>query len=113
MLINSMNKNIFYLLVIIFFLNSCQSVREGLTGSKRNQSDEFLVEKKNPLTLPPEFENLPVPNENSNEEEAVDEKDFDIRKLLGNLPKDESKKSGSNGLSESLESSILKKINKN
>ena len=106
-----MNKNIFYLLVIIFFLNSCQSVKDGLTGAKRNQSDEFLVEKKNPLTLPPEFENLPVPIENSKEE--VDEKDFDIRKLLGNLPKDESEKSGSNGLSESLESSILKKINKN
>ena len=106
-----MNKNIFYLIVIIFFLNSCQSVRDGLTGAKRNQSDEFLVEKKNPLTLPPEFENLPVPIENSKEE--VDEKDFDIRKLFGNLPKDESKKSGSNGLSESLESSILKKINKN
>ena len=106
-----MNKNIFYLIVIIFFLNSCQSVKDGLTGAKRNQSDEFLVEKKNPLTLPPEFENLPVPIENSKEE--VDEKDFDIRKLLGNLPKDESEKSGSNGLSESLESSILKKINKN
>ena len=106
-----MNKNIFYLIVIIFFLNSCQSVKDGLTGAKRNQSDEFLVEKKNPLTLPPEFENLPVPIENSKEE--VDEKDFDIRKLFGNLPKDESKKSGSNGLSESLESSILKKINKN
>ena len=43
----------------------------------------------------------------------IDEEDFDIRKLLGNLPKDESEKSGSNGLSESLESSILKKINKN
>ena len=106
-----MNKNIFYLIVIIFFLNSCQSFKDGLTGAKRNQSDEFLVEKKNPLTLPPEFENLPVPIENSKED--VDEKDFDIRKLLGNLPKDESKKSGSNGLSESLESSILKKINKN
>ena len=106
-----MNKNIFYLIVIIFFLNSCQSFKDGLTGAKRNQSDEFLVEKKNPLTLPPEFENLPVPIENSKEE--VDEKDFDIRKLLGNLPKDESEKSGSNGLSESLESSILKKINKN
>ena len=106
-----MNKNIFYLIVIIFFLNSCQSFKDGLTGAKRNQSDEFLVEKKNPLTLPPEFENLPVPIENSKEE--VDEKDFDIRKLLGNLPKDENEKSGSNGLSESLESSILKKINKN
>ena len=106
-----MNKNIFYLIVIIFFLNSCQSVKDGLAGKKRNQSDEFLVEKKNPLTLPPEFENLPVPIENSKEE--VDEKDFDIRKLLGNLPKDESEKSGTNGLSESLESSILKKINKN
>ena len=107
-----MNKNIFYLLVIIFFLNSCQSVKDGLTGAKRNQSDEFLVEKKNPLTLPPEFGNLPEPIE-SLKEEDIDEEDFDIRKLLGNLPKDESEKSGSNGLSKSLESSILEKINKN
>ena len=74
-----MNKNIFYLIVIIFFLNSCQSVKDGLAGKKRNQSDEFLVEKKNPLTLPPEFENLPVPIENSKQE--VDEKDFDISRL--------------------------------
>ena len=109
---SNMNKNIFYLLVIIFFLNSCQSVKDGLTGAKRNQSDEFLVEKKNPLTLPPEFENLPVPIENLKEED-INEEDFDIRKLLGNLPKDESEISGSNGLSKSLESSILEKINKN
>ena len=102
------------LVSLSLLLYSCGSVGDALQGKKRsNQSDEFLVEKKNPLTLPPEFENLPVPIENSNEEEVVDEKDFDIRKLLGNLPKDESEKSGSNGLSESLESSILKKINKN
>ena len=43
-----------------------------------------------------------MPIENSNEED-IDEKDFDIRKLL-DLPKDENEKSGSNGLSESLES---------
>jgi hypothetical protein len=32
-----------------------------LTGKKKTNSDEFLVKKKNPLSLPPEFEKLPEP----------------------------------------------------
>jgi hypothetical protein len=107
-----MNKFIFYFLTILFFLTSCQSFKDGLTGAKRNQSDEFLVEKKNPLTLPPEFERLPEPKWNLDEENNKEE-DLDIRKLLGKLPKNKTKQSSSTGLNKSLESSILKKINKN
>ena len=40
-----MNK--FVLLIFVStFLISCQSVKDGLTGVKRNNSDEFLIEKK-------------------------------------------------------------------
>ena len=60
-----MNK--FVLLIFVStFLISCQSVKDGLTGVKRNNSDEFLIEKKNPLTEPPEYGKLPTP-ENKNE----------------------------------------------
>ena len=41
--------NIFIIFSLILLLTSCQSARDGLTGGKRNNTDEFLVKKKNPL----------------------------------------------------------------
>ena len=40
----------------------CQNVKDGLTLQKRTGSDEFLVKKKNPLVLPPNFNELPIPS---------------------------------------------------
>ena len=51
------------ILIIFLFTNSCDSVRSALGGSKQNSSDEFLVEKKNPLSMPPDYQDLPIPNE--------------------------------------------------
>ena len=71
-----MHKKITYILLFIF-LSSCgdsfDSVKRGLTGAKKNSADEFLVKKKDPLILPPDYENLPVPDENkvSLEEESI------------------------------------------
>ena len=62
-----MHKKIIYILVLIYFVTSCadsfDSVKRGLTGSKRQSADEFLVKKKDPLILPQDFENLPTPDE--------------------------------------------------
>ncbi len=53
----------FVLIILLFnFLNSCGSVTEGFTLKKSNTGDEFLVEKKNPLVLPPNFNELPEPS---------------------------------------------------
>ena len=41
-----MLKNIFYLFIVLVFFNSCQSLKEGLTGQKKSNSDEFLIQKK-------------------------------------------------------------------
>ena len=60
-----MNK--FYLKSIIILIISnilfgCQSLKDGLEGNKKSKSaEEFLIEKKNPLVLPPDCGNLPVP----------------------------------------------------
>ena len=67
-------KNIFYFILILVALSACQRAKDGLTGKKKSNSDEFLVEKKNPLVLPPESDKLPEPKTsikevNSNEEE--------------------------------------------
>ena len=50
-----------FLLIIIISLYSCQSVKDALSGKKYESSDEFLVIKKNPLVLPPDFNALPKP----------------------------------------------------
>ena len=57
-----MYKKIF-LLILLISLYSCQSVKDALSGKKYESSDEFLVIKKNPLVLPPEFNTLPEPEE--------------------------------------------------
>ena len=60
-----MIKNKLTILIIILFsilLYACESARNAIGGKKRSeQSDEFLVEKKNPLAMPPDYEKLPTP----------------------------------------------------
>ena len=54
----------FYILIAIALLfSSCSSLKEGFTNQKKNNSDEFLVEKKSPLVMPPDYNELPIPNE--------------------------------------------------
>ena len=54
-----MDKKYFFI-VLLFFLCSCQNVKNALSGKKYENSDEFLVIKKNPLVLPPNFNDLPI-----------------------------------------------------
>ncbi len=60
--VKKMIRNIF-LLIIFISLYSCQSIKDGLSGKKYESSDEFLVIKKNPLVLPPDFNALPEPQD--------------------------------------------------
>ena len=91
------------ILIIIFFVTSCQSMKTAkktLTGEKEFSNDEFMVKKKNPLILPPDYENLPTPDE-----EAADKEEISIfEKTLGASIEDNPSKSSS------AEESILKKI---
>ena len=52
------------LIFLLLLLYSCGSVGEALQGKKRSeQGDEFLIDKKNPLAMPPDFDKLPKPGE--------------------------------------------------
>ena len=98
-----MYKKIIYIFSIISLLTSCgtfDSVKRGLTGEKANSVDEFFIEKKDPLILPPDFENLPTPDE----EIAEIEKNPVFENVLENSTEDDSSSSSS------AEGSILKKI---
>ena len=98
-----MHKKIIYILSIIFFVTSCEtmsSVKRGLTGEKTVSTDEFLIKKKDPLIMPPDYENLPTPEERV----AAKEEISNFEKSLGTSIEDNSSKS------ISTEDSILKKI---
>jgi len=62
-----LKKKLISLLVLSFILTSCadtwSSVKKGLTGEKSKSTDEFLIKKKDPLILPPDFDRLPTPQD--------------------------------------------------
>ena len=91
-------------------LTSCESVKNAVSGVKKENSDEFLVQKKNPLVLPPDFTDLPVPLEESSKVTEVQIEE-DIEKLLGMENSTKNKNDTSN--SNSIESFVLKKIKEN
>ena len=71
-------KKILYIFILLFALAACQATQDALTLKKKNSADEFLVEKKSPLVLPPNYGDLPLPNE-----ENVKEQSEEIKVSLG------------------------------
>ena len=102
-------KNTILLTLLIFLVTSCAdtwgNVKRGLTGAKQKTTDEFLVKKKDPLILPPDFESLPSP---SDEEEAIEEMSS-FEKTIKQVSETETVTSSEGS---SAEDSILKQIRK-
>ena len=97
--------------LILLFLNSCGTVAEGLGGSQKKGSDEFLVEKKAPLVLPPSFGELPEPGKKEDENQiSTKENNSSIEEIINEDPSvnADTKKDKSNS---SIEESIMKIIN--
>jgi hypothetical protein len=96
--------------LILLFLNSCGTIAEGLGASKKKGSDEFLVEKKAPLVLPPSFGKLPEPGKEIDENIITDKKDTsNIEDLINQSSS--ANMSENNIAKNSIEESIIKKIN--
>jgi len=55
-----------YFILAVFFLSGCQDVKKGFSSKKLDQGNEFLVIKKNPLELPPNFNEMPEPKGDTN-----------------------------------------------
>ena len=103
-------KSVSFFILIIFF-SSCGSVNEAFNNQKKNSSDEFLVEKKSPLVMPPDYNELPVPQVEQNQSEPKEEK---IKGLIkNNQDVDIEKTQNNNEQGKSFEENILKKIKKN
>ncbi len=99
------------LFILIISLNSCQSVKDALSGKKYESSDEFLVIKKNPLVLPPDFGRLPEPEDTvkMSREESVES---EIDDILSSIKPDETSEGKVESSSEnsSTEKFILEQI---
>ena len=104
-------NKIITIILSAFLLYSCQGAADALQGKKRSESsDEFLVEKKNPLTQPPDYNELPVPV-GQEQEQFNEENESEIKKILDISQNEDSPTQTNTDENTSLEKSILEKIN--
>ena len=108
-----MNKKGFsFLISIIIFtiLTGCQDVKKGLSGKKIDEGNEFLVIKKNPLVVPPNFNELPQPSDNNLENNSNKDNENEFKNIMkkneDNISENDSTTIGN------LEENILKQIKK-
>ena len=104
-------KKITLIFISLFFVASCQSTKDAFTLKKKSSTDEFLVEKKNPIVLPPDYGRLPVPQDgeiNSYETEDTESDEFQI--LVDNDNKKSSSTIKKDSTPTSIEKSILEQI---
>jgi hypothetical protein len=102
-------NKIITIILSTFLLYSCQGTVDALQGKKRSDSsDEFLVKKKNPLTQPPDYNELPVPVDQ--EQEQFNEENDYIKKILEINNNEETNTQNDSNSNTSLKKSILEKI---
>ena len=100
------NKSIFYI-ILTLFLYSCSSlsdVGKTLRNEKIRTTDEFLVKKREPLSLPPDYKKLPEPRQDKTAKQESKDKISEILKITKNQ--------STNKKSSSVEQSIINEISK-
>jgi len=106
-------KNNFIILVLSLFCISCSSGLEGFKLKKKSSSgDEFLIQKKDPLVLPPDYSKLPNPDEEIKEKKREDDEESQIEIVFKKDNSDVQENENSNSSDSGLKKSILKKIQK-
>jgi formylmethanofuran dehydrogenase subunit D len=102
--------NLFVFLSIILLLSSCGTVKEGFSSQKKNNSDEFLVEKKSPLIMPPDYNELPVPKGNNVEKKSEGN---EIESLISKTKNQDELPENSKDTNKNFEDLLLEKIKSN
>ena len=103
-------KILLFIIIASIVLNNCGTVKDAMDPQRKDNTDEFLVEKKSPLSMPPDFENLPVPKS----EKVIDTDENNLKKLIVNNQTNSSETSSDNEKStESFEKLLIEKIKNN
>ena len=79
------NNYIIFLLIFCFLVSGCQDVKKGFSGKKIDQGEEFLVIKKNPLVVPPDFEKMPIPKNEIDKTKSIkveNDQESEFKKIL-------------------------------
>ena len=97
---------IFLQILSLLLISACSGVKETLSMKKEATTDEFLIEKKNPLVLPPDYSELPVPRK-ENDKSKKEKESIDLSKILSETETDKNIIPKDN-----LEKSIFDKIEK-
>ena len=107
-----MNKFITSILLgfLAILISGCNVVKEGFASSKKNSGDEFMIEKKSPLIMPPDYKELPIP---SNETNLKNDNKNIVRDLIIKPKKSKIDTNKLDKNDQNLENSVLEKIKKN
>ena len=101
---------ILIILNLLLFLQACGTIKEGFSNQKKNSSDEFLVEKKAPLVMQPNYNELPVPKSKKIEKKAEDNA---VKNFVKNNGINSAESNKVLEVNKNLEESLLEKIKKN
>ena len=104
------NKNLLTVfLVLTLSLSSCTSLKKNF-GFEKDVPNEFLIEKRNPLTIPPDYNILPPDNKSKIN---INTKSTSSLKSIFDKDLNNQKKSSSNNIpanAKGIENEILKQI---
>ena len=99
----------FILINFILLLASCGTAKDVFVNQNKNNTDEFLVEKKSPLVMPPDYNELPIPKEKI-EQTDITENEF---KTLITQNNQDTKSDSNEDVNKNFEELLLDKIKKN
>ena len=105
-------RNILLVILVSLLSSSCSTVKKAFDPERKNSSEEFLVKKKSPLSMPPNFDELPIPKKNALKDNELI-KDNDFESLILSSQNKEKTKNVDIDNTDNLESSILDKIKNN
>ena len=105
------NLKLIILLNILLILSSCGSLKEGFKNQKKNNSDEFLVQKKSPLVMPPEYGKLPDPTLETNKSENLNS--TPIKQLILSKNENDENSNSDGDINKSFKQKLLEKIKNN
>ena len=104
-----MKNKLLILLSMSIALTACSSLEEAgkiIRNERVNSTDEFLIKKRQPLTIPPDMDKIPQPNSLEQSQNVNDEEE-QIKEILGAIDETSGSNKSSSG---STEKSILEQI---
>ena len=103
-------KILFLIVIYGLLFSSCSTVQKAFDPERKNSSDEFLIEKKSPLSMPSDFEKLPIPQNKKTVDQNQSE---DIETLITNSQLDNNENKLIENTDKELEEYIIDKIKSN